>query len=149
METGTALDTISGGQKIHFLAILLPLITFLFYKVHISIIIVYTILLAIHSLYIYVLMAFKSNSTKSVLYSKEKKLSEFWYIPHVWFFVIVTVINIGAFIYSFYLSIINLNLQKDYSLILFLAHIFIFTFEIFILIIMRYYKKIIPKIKKK
>jgi len=145
---GLNLDVISGGQKIHFLFLLLPLLAFIFYKVNLWIILIYTIIIAIQSLYIYILIAFKSNSTQSVLYQKEKKLKEFWYIPYVWLFAITTVINIIAFVYTFYLSIIKLDVSNNYSFVLLLSFIFVLTFEMFMLVIMRYYRLLIPKLKK-
>jgi hypothetical protein len=143
-----SLDVISNGQKIHYLLLLLPLITFIFYKFSTIIISLYVIVVALMSLYIHVLIAFKTQSTNSTLYQKEKKINEFWYIPYIWIFVILVVVSLFAFAYSFIFLIINLSSGNDYNYFLFLAHLFVLTFDIFMLIIMRYYRNLIPKLKK-
>ena len=142
------LDLISDGQKIHYLLLLLPLITFIFYKFNLIVISIYVVIIALLSLYLHILIAFKKQATSSVLAQKEKKLNEFWYIPYVWLFAILVIVSLFAFAYSFILTIINLSQGNIYNYFLFLAHIFVLVFDIFMLVIMRYYRKLIPKLKK-
>jgi len=143
-----ALDLISDGQKVHYLLFLLPLITLIFYQFSLGVVIADIILIALMVLYIHLLMAFKNKSTNSVIYQKEKKLGEFWYIPHVWLFATLSVVSLLAFACSLVWTMINLSQGNIYNYYLFLAHIFVLAFDIFMLVVMRYYRKLIPKLKK-
>jgi hypothetical protein len=145
MVNGLNWDVFKETEKIQSLFILIPLLAFIYYKVNFIITIGYTISISILFLYVRILQVFKKNATNTFLYRKEKSTKELFYIPYVWLFILVIIINIIAFIYSLVLSILNFNTQDVYSLSLFIAHIFILTFQIFILIFLEYFRKIINK----
>ena len=148
MSVSNIIDISSNGQKIHYLVLILPLITFLFYRINLIIISFYVILVALMSLYIHILICFKNESANSVIYEREKRPKDFWYIPYIWFFAILSIVSLFAFFYSFILTIINLSRDDSYNYFLFFAHIFVMAFDIFMLVIIRYYKILIPKLKK-
>lgn len=135
-------DTLTDAQKAHYLLLWIPLITLIFYKANIWMVIIFTIVVAIMSVYIHILISFKNQATKSVVYTKKNKLSDFWYIPYLWLFVILSLISVSVFIYSFILTIKGIKVGSPYNYILFFGHIFVLTFDIFILIVIRYYRRL-------
>lgn len=147
---GKFLEISSNMQKASYLLLILPLATFIFYQVNIFLIAGYTFFFAIHSLYIHFLISFKKVVANDVVIEPKNQLKTFWYIPYLWLFVVVTIINLLAFAYSLYLSIINYNAVEFYSQTLLLLHIFVGTLSIAILFFIKHLKKNIPKgIKEK
>ncbi|MFH1365043.1 MAG: hypothetical protein ABIH28_00470 [archaeon] len=150
MEPEKLLELSTNLQKASYMLLVLPLVTFIFYQSNIFLIIVYTFFFAIHSLYIHFLISFKKIVAQDVVIEPKNQLKTFWYIPYLWLFVIVTIINLMAFAYSFYLSVINYNSSKAYSQTLLLLHVFVGTLSLFILLFINHIKKNIPReIKKK
>lgn len=143
------LDVLSNGQKIHYLLLLLPLITFIFYGFNMVFVSLYVIIIAMMTLYIHILIAFKKQSTDSVIVNSNKKLNEFWYIPYLWVFATLVIISLISFVYSFVLIILNLAKGDEYNYFLFLVYLFVLTFDVFMLFVMRYYRKLVPKLKRK
>lgn len=140
-----AIEFTQDIQKMSSLLLLLPLVSFIYFKQNIWIIISYAILFTIHSLYIHLLISFKGQVTQDVVFQNKTKYPAFWYVPFMWLFMVLTGINIIAFFYSFSLSIFSLNAQEMFSLILFLGHIMTLTLAIFILLVIGNLSK---KIKK-
>lgn len=137
-------------QKAQYLLLVLPLITFIFYKQNLWLITAYTLIFAIDSLYVYLLILFKKPVTKGIMIKSNNKLNDFWYIPYKRLFIMGMIVIIIAFIYSFYLSWDNLSLERSYSFILFLLHIFVATLDISVLLFLKKINKNIPEdIKKK
>lgn len=150
MEPEKLLELSTNLQKASYMLLVLPLVTFIFYQSNIFLIIVYTFFFAIHSLYIHFLISFKKIVAQDVVMEPKNQLKTFWYIPYLWLFVIVTIINLMAFAYSFYLSVINYNSSNVYSQTLLLLHVFVGTLSLFILLFINHIKKNIPReIKKK
>lgn len=145
MDSKTVLDIISDIKKAQYLLLALPLITFIFYKINLFIIIGYTISFAIQSLYVYIMVSFNKVVTRDVMVNRKLSLNTFWYLPYLWLFILIFIINIIAFGYSFYMSGINYNSMNVYSQTLLLLHVFVATLSISLLLFIRKIKKKLPE----
>lgn len=161
MELSSTLDIISKEKIHHFLG-LLPLVTFIFFEVNFWIIVSYTLIFAMWEVYIHSLTAFKKRATQTVLNppklekAKDKKINiknlkvafaffnkNLDYIPYWPLFVIISILFLFGFVYSFFLSVKYLDKNVIYNLILFLAHVFLTFFISILYIFLRYYRRLI------
>jgi hypothetical protein len=149
VEIGSVLDVSQDIQKMSFLLLLLPLISFIYFKVSLILIIFYAIFFTIHSLYIHLLKSFKKQVTKEIMFEKGDKYPKFWYIPYLWLFALLTIINIIAFFSSFYITILNFDSEEIFSLILLLLHVMVVTLSIFSLLFINNLKKKVKRFKIK
>ena len=131
-------DIVSDNKRIHFALVFLPLITFIFFNIHVMVICFYTIFLAIIIVYIHNLISLKEKVAKD--YWRKEKQEE--YIPYKYLFVLTGIIFIASFIISFILSIKGFIFTNTiYTLLLFLAHLFMLSYIPFLLLVLNYYKK--------
>lgn len=137
----------SNLQKAQIMLFTLPLLSLIFYKANFILTSVYVFLLAINLLYVHTLISFKNEATKDVFGIRKDKLKPLWYIPILPLFVILTIINITAFIISFILSIVYLDINNSFNYSLFLLHIFVISLSIFILIFINNLKKKVSEAK--
>jgi len=140
MEPSSALDLVSKDKIHHFFAFL-PLLTFILTKSPVLLIILYTAFFAFWEMYIISLVAFKDQMTKLVINPTSDNLKYIYCLP---LFVLTTIIVCLGFVYSFALSISNFSNGVYYST-LFLAHIFLCTFMIFLSLNIKYYAKMARK----
>lgn len=134
MGIDRALDFTQDMQKMSFLLLLLPLISFIYFEQSFWLILAYAVLFTIHALYIHLLISFKGQVTREVVFQNKNKYPAFWYVPYLWLFAFLTITNLVAFFYSFALSILYFNSQEMLNLILLLGHVMVFTLSIFILL---------------
>jgi hypothetical protein len=166
MDISSTLDIISK-EKIHHFVGLLPIVTFIFFKVNFWVIISYTVIFVIWEVYIHSLTAFKKRATQTVLNppklekTQNKKINlknlkimfaffnkNLDYIPYWPLFIVIMLIFLCGFIYSFFLSIKYLDQNIIYNLILFLAHIFLAVFILTLYVFLQYYRRLISKRKE-
>ena len=139
MGPSSVLDLISK-EKIHYFFALIPLISFILFWRNFWVITIYTAFFALWVVYISCLIAFKKKSAETLL-NPPKNLNKLDFIPYIPLFIVTLLIVLSAFLISVCLSTKHLN-DNFYSFILFLAHIFLASFMIFLLLVIRYYKKI-------
>lgn len=121
----TDISDFISKDKIHSLLGIIPLISFWIFRVNFTILFFYTIFFGFFTFYLFYLSAFRRKIAEKIIQNDFFGIIKLIYSPFL--FVLTLIIICIGFIYSSILSIININ-QSEYAPLLFLAHLFLFSF---------------------